>query len=76
MKTLTGPMWIVLLDAAKRYGCVSQGLYPRGQSRLILEGLYNRGLVEQFESGLWYLTTLGWNVVEEFYKREEEVNEG
>lgn len=62
---LTGPMCYVLGKIAE--GATGPLWFPRGQERLILSGLYNRGLidhswagrVDQPSPGRWELTSAG-----------------
>lgn len=59
MKKVTEPMRIILLNAQKNDGKVSWS-YPRGQMRLIIQGLYRRGLITD-PKGHWELTKDGWD---------------
>jgi hypothetical protein len=47
---LTKPMFVVLFSANAPSGQINRALYPGGQMRLIMHGLYRRGLIdERFE---------------------------
>jgi hypothetical protein len=60
MKKVTEPMKVILINAQLNKGEV-WNVYPRGQMRLIIQGLYNRGLIDDPNThGKWELTEAGW----------------
>lgn len=61
MKKVTQPMRVVLINAQLNEGEI-WNVYPRGQMRLIIQGLYNRGLIDDPNTpGKWELTQSGWD---------------
>lgn len=59
MKPVTEPMRAVLLQAQKNGGIIPKIFYPAGQMRLIIAGLYRRGLIHEI-NGMWVLNNDGW----------------
>jgi hypothetical protein len=52
----------VLRLAQTSGGYINRLMYPAGQMRLIVQGLYNRELIDECPRGGFQLTQAGWDV--------------